>query len=239
MSTADLHTLAGAYVLDAVTDRERAAFARHLDECLTCAHEVAEFRETAAVLGAAATDPVPDGLRARVVSAVTATRQLPPEVDAAPAFAERGPRSWRKRAGGGIAAVAAATALLAGGISIGMQENDSGTTQVAAPADVRSAPDATTVHADGAGGAAGATLSRRMGLVTVEVQRLPELAGGQAYQLWLIGPRGSQSAGLVHASEGTVSAALPPDTDRIAVTAEPATGSPQPTTAPILLLGLV
>ena len=48
----EVHTLSGAYALDALTEIERAGFARHLAECAVCATEVAEFRETAARLGA-------------------------------------------------------------------------------------------------------------------------------------------------------------------------------------------
>ena len=33
----DIHTLSGAYALDAVDDIERVAFARHLTECPACA----------------------------------------------------------------------------------------------------------------------------------------------------------------------------------------------------------
>ena len=40
----EIHTLAGAYALDALTEIERAGFARHLAECSVCATEVAELR---------------------------------------------------------------------------------------------------------------------------------------------------------------------------------------------------
>ena len=46
--TVDIHTLAGAYALDALNDLERAAFARHMTECEACAQEVAEYLETTA-----------------------------------------------------------------------------------------------------------------------------------------------------------------------------------------------
>ena len=44
----DLHTLAGAYVLDAVTAGERAAFAGHLAGCEQCRQEIREFRAATA-----------------------------------------------------------------------------------------------------------------------------------------------------------------------------------------------
>ncbi|EOD68417.1 zf-HC2 domain-containing protein, partial [Amycolatopsis vancoresmycina] len=58
--TAELHTLTGAYALDAVSDVERAEFERHLGACAACRQEVAELRATGARLGVAASaDPPP------------------------------------------------------------------------------------------------------------------------------------------------------------------------------------
>lgn len=42
MST-DVHSLVGAYVLDALGDGERAAFDRHLSGCVTCRAEADEL----------------------------------------------------------------------------------------------------------------------------------------------------------------------------------------------------
>jgi DNA-directed RNA polymerase specialized sigma24 family protein len=41
-----MHTLAGAFALDAVNDVERAEFARHLEQCDSCTQEVAEVLST-------------------------------------------------------------------------------------------------------------------------------------------------------------------------------------------------
>ncbi|MGH3714785.1 MAG: zf-HC2 domain-containing protein, partial [Micromonosporaceae bacterium] len=57
--SADVHTLIGGYVLDAVDDVERAAVERHLLTCQECAADVAELREVAARLGEAASAPAP------------------------------------------------------------------------------------------------------------------------------------------------------------------------------------
>ncbi|MGH3762579.1 RskA family anti-sigma factor, partial [Actinophytocola sp.] len=51
-TNADVHALTGAYVLDAVSDDERAVVERHLGDCGACRQEVAELRETATRLGA-------------------------------------------------------------------------------------------------------------------------------------------------------------------------------------------
>ena len=49
----DLHTVAGAYAMDAVPPSERAAFERHLASCEPCRQEVRGLREATAALAAA------------------------------------------------------------------------------------------------------------------------------------------------------------------------------------------
>lgn len=236
MTTADAHILAGAYALDAVDDLERAAFTRHLGECPVCAEEVAGFQETAALLGAAAA-AVPDGsFRGRVLAEIAQTRQLPPRVTTEPAVpARRAP--WRKRALIGIASVAAAAAVLTGGISIGLDQSVSGRPVPVAEGDaVTSAPDATTVRTAATnGGSVSATASRRLGQVLVAAQALPRLDAGHAYEVWLTGPSAPRSAGLL-GPDGAVETALPAGVDGVAVTVEPATGSLQPTTPSVATL---
>ena len=54
----DIHTLSGAYALDALLDLERAEFERHLSACDACRAEVASLREAASHLAeASATSP--------------------------------------------------------------------------------------------------------------------------------------------------------------------------------------
>src|SRR5262249_48820234 len=76
----EVHALTGAYVCDALDPQERAAFEEHLTECATCRQEVAELREVAAALGAAAVAKPPDTLKLIVDASITVTRQLPPVV---------------------------------------------------------------------------------------------------------------------------------------------------------------
>ena len=78
---AALHTLVGAYVLDAVTRQERADFERHVLTCEQCREDVSGLREAAAQLAtAAAVSPRP-ALREQIVRTAGRTRQLPPVVD--------------------------------------------------------------------------------------------------------------------------------------------------------------
>lgn len=230
MTTAEAHTLTGAYALDAVTDIERAAFTRHLADCPTCAQEVAELRETAARLGAAMTTDPGGDLRSRVLAEIAVTRQAPPSIKAG-----KDPRrSWRKRVAVAAAAVAAAAAVFAGGITIGTARSTP--VPVAGPV---VAPDMVTVSAGGIGGGATTVdFSRQRGEAIITAQGLPRLDHGHVYQVWLISSRGAQSGGFLRPDAGTIAVPLAADVDRVGVTVEPAAGSPQPTTAPVVRVPL-
>jgi hypothetical protein len=73
----EIHTLAGAFALDALSEFERAAFVRHVAECSACDLEVAELRETASRIGALAWESPPARLRDAVFAEVARTRQVP------------------------------------------------------------------------------------------------------------------------------------------------------------------
>ncbi len=74
----DPHHLTGAYALDALPEYEIRAVEAHLRQCPPCARETAEFRETAARLGAAASEAPPAVLRRRIGRRLARSRQLPP-----------------------------------------------------------------------------------------------------------------------------------------------------------------
>src|SRR5687768_769168 len=80
----EAHTLMGAYALDAVSEAERRVFEEHLEGCPDCVQELAELRETTALLAGEASVEPPAHLRDRVLAAVADTRQLPPETDDRP-----------------------------------------------------------------------------------------------------------------------------------------------------------
>src|SRR3984885_12796340 len=103
----DLHTLAGAYAMDAVPPSERAAFERHLARCEPCRQEVRGLREATAALAAATAVQPSAAFQEATLRAAAQTRQLPP-ADAAPTppwralrRQGRGPRGWRPPLGGG------------------------------------------------------------------------------------------------------------------------------------------
>src|SRR6202035_5447931 len=92
----DLHSLTGAYALDALEGgSERDRFTRHLTRCPSCASEVRGFREVATALAFAAAAEPPPELRAQVLTAAARIRQLPPEPPSPPPPPRpRGPRPW-------------------------------------------------------------------------------------------------------------------------------------------------
>jgi len=101
-----------------------------------------------------------------------------------------------------------------------------------------SAPDVQTLKLTGKGSAAEASgrafISRSKGLL-FSAAKLPPLAEGSTYQLWMLSRGAPTSAGQVRpAQDGSVTAAFDPLTDTpavtgFAVTVEPEDGSPKPT----------
>ena len=77
--------------------------------------------------------------------------------------------------------------------------------------------------------------------VVAEIRNLAAPAEGQAYQLWYLGVEGSEqprSAGVMTFANGIAfftAADVQRDFDAFAVSVEPAAGSQQPTTTPILI----
>ena len=259
----ELHGLAGAYALDALDGPELDRFTRHLQRCSSCENEVRGFRETAARLALAVAAPPPAELRGRVLSAVAITRQLPPEVAPLPvrraaprraaARAGRPParpgagrarRAWLPR----IAALAAAAGVIAA-VLLGVAQSATqhrltqAQAQNRAMAAVLAAPDAHLVAArTTAGGVATVVVSAAQQSLIVTTAGLPALSGGKVYELWFINSGAARPAGLLPAaSAGHTSPFLASGLasgDKVALTVEPAGGTKQPTTKPILLLRL-
>jgi anti-sigma-K factor RskA len=75
----DLHTLTGAYAVDALPEDERTLFEAHLAVCDACGQEVQELQATAARLGAISVARPPAELRNRILAEIDGTRQERPE----------------------------------------------------------------------------------------------------------------------------------------------------------------
>lgn len=245
-----MHTLAGAFALDAVSDIERAEFARHLEQCDSCAQEVAELRATAARLGAAMAEEPPPEFKDRVLAAMHATRQLPPRTR--PGTPERHRRSARAPRWAMVVAAAAAVVGLAaggvfGGIALTQQEQlqtaqsqlDQAKEHYAPVAALLAAPDAKTVHGEAPiGGGVTVIASKSLDRVMVMDAGLPAQPGGKVYEAWLItGNAAPRSAGVIAAAAdgGLVVADGVGSVDKLAVSVEQAGGSPSGAPTDVLM----
>jgi anti-sigma-K factor RskA len=247
----DLHTLSGVYVLDAVdSTAERDRYEHHLGRCQTCAGEVRELREVTTNLAMAATVQPPPAMRPQVLAAVRRTRQLPPVTEDEP---RRGRlwgwwpglwSGWLPRLAVGFAAAGAAAAVVLAVILVGVQHRlDDAQAQNHAIAAVLAAPDARVVtRPTSAGGRATVVLSRAERELIVTTEGLPPLPRDKVYEAWLINPRQTRPAGLLPTPSGgrtqpLLASGLAPG-DTLGLTVEPAGGSAQPTTRPIVLMPL-
>jgi anti-sigma-K factor RskA len=250
----DPHTLAGAYAMDAVAERDRARFERHLAGCESCRQEIRGLREATAALAAAAAVQPPAALREAALRAAAQTRQLPPAVTQAPApwaaARNRGRRRLalrgvRSRLAVSLAGALVAVAVAAGVLTYGTQDRlDQAQLHDHAVAAVLSAPDATMLSAPvRTGGTATVVMSHRERALVFTAAHLRLLAGAKSYELWLIGPGGSRPAGMVTASSrgGMASPMVVSGLktgDSVGLTVEPAGGSPRPTSPPVVLVSL-
>ncbi|HEY3604293.1 MAG TPA: anti-sigma factor [Sporichthyaceae bacterium] len=236
----DLHALSGAYVVGALNDAELAEFTDHLDTCGQCAVEVRELLETTALLGIAAAHPAPPALRAAVMKEIGRTRQLPPVVVSLESHArKRGStlRRWSLTAAACLAVFTIGLGAYAGQLQHENANLRHRGDQIAA---LETAADARTIT--GAGGAATAMVTMSRTAHTMEfLSSGLAMHKGRTYQLWLIGPNGPRSAGVFNTANGKHAPRLfegPGDATALAVTEEPAGGSAQPTTHPLITMAL-
>jgi anti-sigma-K factor RskA len=205
------HTLAGAYAMDALDDRDRRRFERHLRRCDACRQEVHGLRETAARLGTAAASPAPPDLKASVLAAARQTRQRPPQVHS---------RRLLLTVAIPVTAAAMVAAVLAGISLSQINGNGSASPMIAM---VLTASDAhmMTGHVAG-GGNASVVMSHREQALVFSAAGLPDSAG---YQLWLVGPSGHRLAGTLavgaHGMAGPVVATGLRPGDHLMLMAEP------------------
>ncbi len=231
--TEDLHHLAAAYALNALDEIERREFEAHYPTCAICSAEVADYRETAALLAESVAVPPPADLKARLMAEIGDTRQIAPILpERVVDLAERKRRNQpRQRV---LAAVAAAIVAVAGFVG-GLQFAGSGD-----DTDVVFAADAITLPLEGDAGEARVVWSASEDRAVLIAAGLDDPGDGMAYELWLIDADGANPTGLFTPDDdGNVTIELPldgRDPDAWGITIEPDTGSDQPT-EPILLIG--
>jgi hypothetical protein len=245
----DVHALAGVFALDAIEPGDEAdRFARHLNRCPPCAAEIRGFREVATALAFAAAAEPPPELRGRVMAAVASTRQLPPEIRTQARTRPSRPGvpwlPWLPWLSGAVAAAVIVIAVIFGVAAVHTRaELSHARAQNQQIAGVLTAPDARLLTSrTTAGGSAVVVLAASRHELVVTTAGLPALPSGKVYQLWLIGPVKIVSAGLLPAAEGgktpPVLASGIVAGDKLGLTVEPAPGTAQPTTTPILALPL-
>lgn len=246
--------LAAAHALDAVDDDERAAYERALDASPELRDEADRYAEAAAQLAALA-EPVepPPALKQRLMSRLD---ELPQQSTDAPASAAPAPepapqpapgpaeraarRRWFQRPGAILAGAAAAILLIAGAIVGVNWPGPNGWGAQREMAAIASAPDVqSTTHEVAGGGEVTLFWSADEGRSAVVVEGLPDVGADETYELWYIDDSGAASAGTfdVRGEETwrVLDGQFAPGV-AVGVTVEPAGGSPQPTTEPIVVI---
>ncbi|WP_018350564.1 anti-sigma factor [Longispora albida] len=217
----EIHTLVGAYALDAVDDLERVAVERHLAVCEACAAEVAELRATAARLGAAAEQAPPPALRVNVLTEIRRTRQAPPR----PSFRERTAlRRWAAAAAAGLILATGVTAYVVQDRRIDRQEATATSIR-----DVLTASDAKVIVQEvQGGGRISVVMAPSRAEAVVITTGLPE-SGTRTYQLWTIRGGRPSPSDLVPPGENTQLLRGLASVEALGITREPAGGSLVPT----------
>nr|WP_152909514.1 anti-sigma factor [Pseudactinotalea sp. HY160] len=249
--TADL---LAAWALDAVEPAERALVEHAISADPGLAREARALRETVAALAAQDAVPAPEHVRAAVLRAVATEPQQDsgpvderPPIDLAAASrrhgrgrqGEQGGRGWRIARWAAAAAVVAAIAVPTG---IAVQESrqaEAARDRASSVIEALARPGATLYAQDVAGGGRAVVVAAG-GRGLFVMRGVPPAGSGRTYQLWAVGAGGAVSEGIIELRAGTART----DVDRLAagttlaVTIEPAGGSPQPTTEPVVAIDL-
>jgi anti-sigma-K factor RskA len=237
---ADIHSLAGAYALDALDDIERSLFDDHVLACAACATEVAELRETAAKLAAEASQVPPPSLKRSVMAQIANTRQVLPPPLPAP---RRPPVSrWIHRTrvlvAAGVAAVVAASGVYVVQELRLRQERIVAQAEAARINDVLSAPDAVMRSSSIQGGGRITIVTsagRDEGVVVVADAK--SYGDDKAYELWLIEGSTPKPVGLLEPAQVNARRLITGvrTANSLGLSIEPPGGSPLPS-QPILAM---
>ncbi len=244
LSAEELHGLLGAYALDALPPDEREQIERYLDRSPRARTEVAEFRETAALLAHAGTD-APPGLWDRIAHELD---EEPPALRLAGATGSAPPRTaWPRRVAvaAGIAAASIAIVLL--GVQVlhqgdqidELEAGAAGRGVLVAAEAASNDPDARRVALESDDGTRVADLVYLPdGSGYLLDDTLGRLPAGRTYQLWaLVDDGGSPraiSAGVLGPDPGVSAFRFDGDVAGFLVTEEDSPGVESSQNAPIL-----
>ena len=245
----DPHLQAGVYALDALDAAERERFERHLAECPACERELRGLTETAADLALAAEAAPPPQLRDRVLAALSHVEQDPAAAQvfdlAPPARPTRSAWHWGWWGlAAGLAAAAATVIALSVSLASVQSQLATANSEQHALSSLLSAPGTRIITArTSVGGTVTAVVAPARQKMIFITSGLPALSGARVYQVWLIGPSGIRSAGLLSWQPGGAATPLLATGvrpgDRVGMTVEPAGGTARPTTKPIVLTPFV
>jgi Anti-sigma-K factor rskA/Putative zinc-finger len=261
MNDQDIHSLSGAYAVDAVDEVERARFEAHLAACPTCQSEVRGLQGAAGELPAATLTSPPASLRTSVLAGISQVRPLPPFADQPVADSpvadspvadqpasldlartrrvERHEQA-RRKPGRWLVGVAAAAAIVTGGIvwqpwSPGQEQ---GPPVLSATQQVLQAKDAQRFEGKVGTGTATVVRSSSLKKAVIVTANLPAAPKGKVYELWLQQGTAMVKAGFVP-SRPSSTVLLQGDAATAAgtgITIEPAGGSPAPSLPPVALI---
>ncbi len=241
----DLHTLTGAYAVDATSKEERTLFEAHLGACDACRQEVTELQATACRLGVLAAEAPPSALRARVLAEIDQVRQEPPPTRRdgwhpgrnEPAVRRSGPgdpdtfvhdrpgtedsRRHHPWWDGLLAPAAAIVAVLVVGLSlVATSADDADEVEVtsARALEVLASPDADTITVDGPDGSfARVVVSGARGEAVFLADGMEPAPHEHTYELWLIDGPTATPAGLFDVDErGSVTRVITGDLEQAA-----------------------
>jgi anti-sigma-K factor RskA len=237
------HVEVAAYLLGKLEANEAERFEAHLDGCADCRRQLDELGGLPALLAQAApATPVPDGLRARTLTAVrerAADAQRAGVAEKAGVAEAPVPIWWRRR--WLVAAVAAAlvVALAIPGALLLFGGDGGEVTRL------------TLVAAEGAKGRGQVTITRTPAgrSFDVRIEGLDRPAAGSLYELWVVNPRdtlerpqrvslGTFTVGADGGAHLTAFTAAPADQfPVVGVTLEPVDGNPARTGPRVLIPG--
>jgi hypothetical protein len=226
---------AGAYLLDALDDHEKAGYETHLAGCALCQEEVSllSVASDALAMGVEQHEAPPelrDRIMAVVESEASLLRAAGPEADRVPVrgpVQERSRRWWQFVPRSGLA-LGATVLLIAGGVT-GWALRDGGNDPLR------------TVVADVEVPGASASLIMREEHSTLIARKLPRPGHNRVYQVWLkrrgvAAPEPTDALFTVRhdgSASVDVSGSLK-GVEAVLVTSEPEGGSQAPTTEPVI-----
>ncbi|MDQ3878773.1 MAG: anti-sigma factor [Actinomycetota bacterium] len=233
----EIRSLLGAYVLGSLPAEELATVRSHTMTCDSCMREADELTETVASLGMTVGElPTPAGFAERILSQVSSQAEVP-ETSLRLAARRRAP--WNLVAAAAIVALSVATAGFAWAF---IGERDAVGDRDATFAAIVDSHAGLGLKSRG-GDLVGRVFPTDLGALFI-AQGLNDLPTNKTYQLWFMRlcSDGSTPCGIVSAgtfeSKGSIAflrtSRSPAHFDAAAVTIEPAGGSEQPTTTPLI-----